>query len=119
MTPWRVTPLRTGRAGDGKKGKKGKGGGGSSDGVAVVVPSAEERVKAMDVFVDVALSLLASPSRLMRDAVNTAFRAFVSDATPAAIEALMKVVMPKSGGEKEGDDSKIYEHVWKYVQPGH
>jgi hypothetical protein len=94
----------------GKKAKKAGAGAGGSSGkaaaaVSVNVPSVEERTKAMDVFVDVALSLLASPTRLMRDAINAAFRAFVGDATSASIEALMKVIMPGSGSDsKTGDE---------------
>jgi hypothetical protein len=49
--------------------------------VQLDVPSDEEKKRAMDVYVDVLLSLLASPSRLMRDAVKFAFRAFVADAS--------------------------------------
>ena len=78
-------------AGGGKAGKGGKKGKGAGAAVAVTVPSAAEHAKAMDVFVDVALSLLAAPSRLMRDAVTAAFRAFVGDAPKSAIAALMKV----------------------------
>ncbi len=53
---------------------------------ALPTHSAEDKAKAMNVFVDVLLSLLASSARLMRDAVKAAFRCYASECTTEAVE---------------------------------
>jgi hypothetical protein len=93
--------LTTGGAleGDSTKDKKKK----KRKGAALELPTVEEKQRAMNVFVDVLLSLLASPSRLLREAAKAAFRVFVPDCTAASIDALMKVTLPSRHAGEDGD----------------
>lgn len=69
-----------------------------------VLPSTEDKVKAMNVFVDVLLSMLSSPVRLTRDVVKTTFRHFASECTPECIDVLMQSIMPTRGKGKKHDN---------------
>eukprot|EP00897_Mesotaenium_endlicherianum_P003641 jgi/Mesen1/3304/ME000191S02441 len=74
---------------------------GSREGAGRRGGEGEEEPAAMDVLVDVLLSLLAQPSHPLRTAAEAAFAAFAEDLTPTALQDLLRVIgQQPSGGRR-------------------
>lgn len=96
----------TAAAGAGKRSKSKAGTGAAAAAPVLPTPAPADKAKAMNVFVDVLLSLLSSSVRLTRDAVTSAFRPFAPECTSECVDVLMLAVMPRKqvrGAEAEAE----------------